>query len=52
MCCDEVARELEHISGDMAENIYTSEFMDENGLPLVPPDLADDFEADGTAPKT
>lgn len=49
MCCDEVARELEHISGDMAENIYTSEFMDENGLPLVPPDLADDFEADGTA---
>ena len=33
----------------MAENIYTSEFMDENGLPLVPPDLAKDFETEGTA---
>lgn len=49
MCCEEVARELEHINADMAENIYTSEFMDENGLPLVPQSLVDDFHTDGTA---
>ncbi|KAL8610818.1 hypothetical protein ACOMHN_056673 [Nucella lapillus] len=49
LCCEEVAQELEHINTDMAENIYTSEFLSETGLPLAPPGLAQDFETAGTA---
>ncbi|XP_076453216.1 uncharacterized protein LOC143288519 [Babylonia areolata] len=49
LCCAEVAQELEHINADMAENIYTSEFMSDTGLPLAPTALVEDFHTDGTA---
>lgn len=48
-CIKDVAAEVENISSAMADHIYTSEFMDQSGLPLAPPELAADFIGGGSA---